>query len=411
MSLLLKNISNLYTPVSDGIYGEIRHLQDVSIYLEQGKIAGIFEQGSELPTAEKKIDASGLTVLPGFIDAHTHPVFWKTREDEFIMRVEGKSYEEIAEAGGGIRNSVRRFREADKQEIKEATRERIVTFLEFGVTTIEAKSGYGLSTEDEIESLEIIQELQQEQELDLIPTFLGAHEIPDEYQRDRRAYIELLKNEMIPLVAERKLAQYCDVFCESGVFTVAESSEILLEAQKYGLEARVHADELSPFGGAEMSAAIGAKTADHLVKISDQGIRDMAEVGVIPVLLPGTTFFLGKDDYAPARKMIHAGCQVALSTDFNPGSSTTQNLQLIWTIAALKLKMLPTEILWATTLTPARSLDLDTQLGSIEIGKQADLVLMDIPNLNYLPYHYGINHTTMTIKKGQVVFKKQKTHA
>jgi len=227
MSLLLKNISNLYTPVSDGIYGEIRHLQDVSIYLEQGKIAGIFEQGSELPTAEKKIDASGLTVLPGFIDAHTHPVFWKTREDEFIMRVEGKSYEEIAEAGGGIRNSVRRFREADKQEIKEATRERIVTFLEFGVTTIEAKSGYGLSTEDEIESLEIIQELQQEQELDLIPTFLGAHEIPDEYQRDRRAYIELLKNEMIPLVAERKLAQYCDVFCESGVFTVAESSEIL----------------------------------------------------------------------------------------------------------------------------------------------------------------------------------------
>lgn len=406
MSTVLKNISNLYTPFSDGAYGDVRHLQNISLYLEHGKIAGIYERGVKPPAAQDEIDAEGMTILPGFIDAHTHPVFWKTREDEFIMRVQGKSYEEIAEAGGGIRNSVRRFREADKQAIKEITRERIAKFLEFGVTTIEAKSGYGLSTADEIKSLEIIAELQQEQELDLIPTFLGAHEVPDEFQQDRRAYIELIKNEMLPLVAERKLARYCDVFCESGVFTVDESREILLTAQQYGLPARVHADELSPFGGAEMSAAIGAKTADHLVQISDQGIRDMSEAGVIPVLLPGTTFFLGKDDYAPARKMLDAGCQVALSTDFNPGSSTTQNLQLIWTIAALKLRMLPNEILWATTLIPARSLDLEEKLGSIEIGKQADLLLLDIPNLNYLPYHYGINHTAMTIKKGRVVFKR-----
>jgi len=405
MSLLIKDISKLYTPTADLNYGQVKELKDVSVLIENGKIQTIFLSNHSLPNADQVIDASGKTLLPGLIDAHTHPVFWKTREDEFIMRVQGKSYEEIAEAGGGIRNSVRRFREADKAAIKQVTRDRIKKFLEFGVTTIEAKSGYGLSTADEIKALEIINELNDEQPLQMIPTFLGAHEVPDEYQNNRRAYIKLIKNEMLPLVAERKLAKYCDVFCEQGVFTVDESREILSAAKKYNLEARIHADELSPFGGAEMAAEINARTADHLVQISDQGIADMAATGVIPVLLPGTTFFLGKDDYAPARKMLDAGCQVALSTDFNPGSSTTQNLQLIWTIAALKLKMLPVEILWATTLTAARSLSLDDEIGSIEEGKQADLILLDIPNLNYLAYHYGINHTWITVKKGEIVFR------
>jgi imidazolonepropionase len=209
---------------------------------------------------------------------------------------------------------------------------------------------------------------------------------------------------MIPLVAERKLAKYCDVFCEEGVFTVEESRKILTTAQRYGLQARIHADELSPFGGAELAAEIGAVTADHLVQISDEGIKALAAAGVIPILLPGTTFFLGKDRYAPARKMIEAGCEVAISTDFNPGSSTTQNFQLMWTIGALKLKMLPGELLWASTYIPAKSLGLQDTLGSVEVGKQADLVVLDIPNLNYLPYHYGINHTVMTIKKGEVVY-------
>ncbi len=405
MSLLIQNISNLYTPATDLKYGQLRTMHKVHVFVQDGIIQRIFAEDEALPEADTVIDAQGKTLLPGFIDAHTHPVFWKTREDEFIMRVQGKSYEEIAQAGGGIRSSVRRFREAKKEEIKALTRKRIKTFLEFGVTTIEAKSGYGLSTADEIKALEIINELNDEQPLDMIPTFLGAHEIPDEFQQDRRGYIDLIKNEMLPLIAERKLARYCDVFCEQGVFTVDESREILLEAKKYGLDARIHADELSPFGGAEMAAEIKACTADHLVEISDQGINDMAAAGVIPVLLPGTTFFLGKDDYAPARKMLTAGCEVALSTDFNPGSSATQNLQLIWTIAALKLKMLPKEILWAVTLTAARSLQLETKIGSIEEGKQADLLLLDIPNLNYLAYHYGINHTVITVKKGEIVFR------
>ena len=406
MSLLIKNIGRLYTPLKSLEYGKIQELRDVQIYIEDGKIVSILESEDTLPEAAKTIDACGKTALPGFVDAHTHPVFWKTREHEFIMRVQGKSYEEIAEAGGGIRSSVRRFREADKSEIKEITRKRIAKFFEFGVTTIEAKSGYGLSLEDEIKALEIINELNNEQDLHMVPTFLGAHEVPDEYQDNRRGYIELLKDKMIPKVAENNFAKYCDVFCEQGVFTVDESREILLEAQKYGLESRVHADELSAFGGAELAAEINARTADHLVEASEQGIQDMAGNGVVPVLLPGTTFFLGKDKYAPARKMLDMGCELALSTDFNPGSSTTQNLQLIWTIAALKLKMLPNEILWATTLTPARTLDLAEQIGSIEAGKQADLVLLDIPNLNYLPYHYGINHTWMTLKKGEVVYQK-----
>ena len=406
MGILLKNISNLYTPDLSSGYCAVKVLHNVNVFIESGIIQSILRREDQTLSRKADVvyDLSGKTLLPGFIDAHTHPIFWKTREDEFIMRIQGKSYEEIAAAGGGIRNSVRKFRQASKEAIKEVSRKRIRPFLEFGVTTIEAKSGYGLSTNDEIKALEIINELNAEQPLDLIPTFLGAHEVPDEYQNNRQAYVDLVCNEMIPLVAERKLAKYCDVFCEEGVFTVEESRKILTTAQKYGLQARIHADELSPFGGAELAAEIGAVTADHLVQISDQGIEALAASGVIPVLLPGTTFFLGKDHYAPARKMIDAGCQVAISTDFNPGSSTTQNFQLMWTIGALKLKMLPEELLWASTYVPAKSLGLQDHLGSIEIGKQADLVVLDIPNLNYLPYHYGINHTVMTIKNGEVVY-------
>ncbi|MBN1406174.1 MAG: imidazolonepropionase [Calditrichaceae bacterium] len=406
MKILIKNISKIYTPVSSKPYGYIKEYNDVSLLIINSKIESVFQKGDTVPETDEIIEAGKAIVLPGFVDAHTHPVFWKTREDEFIMRIQGKSYEEIARAGGGIRNSVRLFRAADKQQIKKVTRKRINKFLEYGTTTIEAKSGYGLSTEDEIKSLEIIDELNREQPLDLVPTFLGAHEVPDEYQDRRTEYIDLVVNEMLPKVAQRKLAKFCDVFCEEGVFTVEESSKILKAAKSFGIQARVHADELKGTGGAEMAADISAVTADHLVKVSDEGIRKMADAGVIPVLLPGTTFFLMKDDYAPARKMIEAGCRVAVSTDFNPGSSTTQNMQLMWSIAALKLKMLPAELLWASTLIPAESLGLQNEIGSIEPGKSADLILLDIPNLNYLPYHYGINHVLMTIKNGRVVFKK-----
>ena len=260
---------------------------------------------------------------------------------------------------------------------------------------------------NEIKSLEIIEELNRQQNLEMIATFLGAHEIPDEYQQDRTAYIDLLINEMIPYVQKKNLAVFCDVFCEKGVFTVNESRKILNAAKKYNMIPKLHADELYSFGGAELAAEVKAVSADHLVEISEKGIDEIARDNVIPVLLPGTTFFLGKDKYAPARKMIESGCEVAIATDYNPGSSTTQNMQLMWTLAALKLKMLPGEILWATTISAAKAIKIDDRVGTVEKGKQADLIILNIPNLNYLPYHYGINHVVKTIKKGMIVYSNE----
>jgi imidazolonepropionase len=407
MKVLITNIGNLYSPDVEGTYGDLIHLKNVSLLIEDGYIIEILhEKNSQVADIDQVINGMEQTLLPGFIDAHTHPVFWKTREAEFIMRIEGKSYEEIAAAGGGIRNSARHFRTAGKEEIKEITRKRIRTFFEYGTTTIEAKSGYGLSPESEIKALEIISELNQDQQLEMIPTFLGAHEVPDDYRSRREEYIQLIVERMIPEVSGRNLARYCDVFCEKGVFSIQETRAILKTAEKYGLRTRIHADELHPFGAAELAADLHTVTADHLVKVSAQGIQAMADNHVIPVILPATTFFLRKDEYAPARKMLETGCEVALATDFNPGSSMTQNMQLVWTIAALKLGMLPGELLWATTYIPAKSLAEEQKIGSIQPGKQADLVLMDIPNLEYLAYHMGINHVSITVKKGEVIFQK-----
>jgi len=410
MNCLITNIGNLFTPLPNLPYGELEHKTNCQLFIENGKISEISSMNKTYSGEFNLIDARGGTVTPGFVDAHTHPVFWKTREEEFQMRIQGKSYEEIAEAGGGIRNSVRSFREASKSDIKKVTAERIARFFEYGTTTIEAKSGYGLSTEDEVKSLEILCELNDEQRLELIPTFLGAHEIPDEFQEDRDGYIYLLINEMIPLVVERKLAVFCDVFCEKDVFSVEESRKILAAAKKHGLIPKLHADELYSFGGAELAAEVRAISADHLVNISENGIRELALMQVIPVLLPGTTFFLGKEKYAPARKMLDAGCQIAISTDYNPGSSTTQNIQLMWTLAALKMALNPGELLWATTLAAAKAIQRETKIGSIEPGKQADLIVLDIPNLDYLSYHYGMNHVVYTLKKGQIVYSSPRSH-
>ena len=408
MTTILHNLQGIVTP-ADTVGWELNIQAGVALALEDGRIRAIDtpEKLQEMFADAQRIDGAGCWALPGFVDPHTHPVFFKTREGEFSLRVMGKSYEEIAAAGGGIRNSVRVFRQASFDELSELTYQRIRRFLEFGTTTIEAKSGYGLSLEDELKSLRILKKVAELLPITIVPTFLGAHEVPDEYQRDREKYVDLIINEMIPRVAEEKLAKFCDVFCEKDVFTVAQSERILLAAKDHGMQPKLHADELFYTGGAELAAKVGAISADHLLKISAEGIRSMADAGVVPVLLPGTTFFLGKSGYAPARQMIDAGMPVAIATDFNPGSSMTQNMQLMLTLSALYLKMTSAEVITAATRNAARAIAREDRVGTLETGKDADIVLLDIPGHEYLPYHYGVNHVRKVIRHGRVVFERQ----
>ncbi|RMF57952.1 MAG: imidazolonepropionase [Calditrichaeota bacterium] len=403
MLRILTNIKGIITPSSSQKSLQVK--EGVAVAIRDETIVEIDTPEnlrSQYPEASI-MDGKGYWAMPGFVDPHTHPVFYKTREEEFAMRIAGKSYEEIAAAGGGIRNSVRAFRKASFDELVELTYKRIRKFLEFGTTTIEAKSGYGLTLEDEIKSLRILKHVASLTPITIVPTFLGAHEVPDEYQSHRDKYVDLIVNEMIPAVAEEQLAVFCDVFCEKNVFTIEQSERILRAANDYGLIPKLHADELFYTGGAELAARVNAISADHLVKISDEGIAAMKQSGVIAVLLPGTTFYLGKSEYAPARKLIDAGVEVALATDFNPGSSMTHNMQLMLTIANLYLKMSPEETLKAATLTAAKAIKLEKEVGTLEKGKKADIILLDIPRYQYLPYHYGVNHVKMVIRHGKLV--------
>ena len=405
---ILRNLRGIITPRSNLEFGQLDIQSGKSIVIQDSEILDIVPDDE----AQKKypdailIDGKQLWAFPGYVDPHTHPVFYKTREEEFEMRIRGKSYEEIAAAGGGIRNSVRALRKASFDELAKLTYYRIKEFIGYGTTTIEAKSGYGLSLEDELKSLRVLKKVAGLIPVTIVPTFLGAHEVPDEYQNNRQAYIDLVINEMIPAVAEEKLAVFCDIFTEKNIFSIAESEKILLAAKDHGLKLKLHADELNPLGGAELAARVKAISADHLLMVSDNGIREMKKAGVIPVLLPGTAFFLGKQKYAPARKMIEVGLPVALATDYNPGSSFTQNMNLILSIACTQMKMTPAETITAATLNSARAIDIDKQAGSLEKGKMADIILLDIPNYQYIPYHYGMNHVKMVFHHGELVHRK-----
>ncbi len=353
------------------------------------------------PDAEV-IDATGQIVLPGFVDSHTHLVFAGSRADEFEQRLQGLSYQEIAERGGGINATVRRVRAASKEELKALARPRLRLLLQHGVTTVEVKSGYGLTTADEIKCLEAVAELNAEGPLELVPTFLGAHAVPPEYRGDRDGYLRLLLDDMLPAVARGRLAEFCDVFCETGVFSVEESRQILTRARDLGLRLKLHADELTPLGGAELAAAMGAASADHLLHVSDAGIDALAASGTVATLLPGTAFFLGVA-YAPARRLIERGVAVALASDCNPGTCPTENLPLVGAMACTQMKMLPAEAVNALTLNAAAALGRADRLGSLEPGKQADLIVCDVPDYRHLFYHFGINHVRRVIKRGRVV--------
>jgi imidazolonepropionase len=349
------------------------------------------------------LDADGGVVTPGLVDPHTHAVFAATREGEFAMRVEGKSYEEIAEAGGGIRSSVRTLRNADYDLLLANGRRTLDRMLAYGTTTVEVKSGYGLSLEAELKMLRATSELSDTHVMDVVPTFLGAHEFPDEWRDDRDGYVDLLIDEMIPAVADERLAQFCDVFCEEGVFTVEQSRRVLTAARERGMEPKLHADELHPGGGAELAAELGAASADHLVCASEEGVAALAAAGVVAVLLPGTTLSLGKRDFAPARKMIEAGVPVALATDCNPGSSMTESMQIILALASMALRMTPEEALVAATVNAAHALGAGDVLGALAPSRQCDLVVWEVDDYRAIPYHYGVNLVETVVKCGEVV--------
>jgi imidazolonepropionase len=412
-TLLIKNIGQLITMEGD-IPRRGPAMRELGL-IEHGGVAVAGEEilavgksdevegRSPLAHGCKIIDAQGAVVTPGLIDAHTHPVFGMTREKEFEMRVEGKTYLEIADAGGGIRASVRDLRETSVEVLREKTRRRYDRLLAHGITTIEAKSGYGLSTESELKSLKIIRDLHSHHPLETIPTFLGAHEIPDEYRNRREAYIDLIINEMIPAVTAEKLAEFSDIFCEDGVFSVNESRRIQEAARRAGLKLKFHADELKDTGGAELAVSMNAVSADHLMYISEAGIKAMAQSDTVAVLLPGTSFSLGGKQYGPARRLIEAGVTVALSTDCNPGSSCTESLAMIISLAALHLKMTAAESISAVTVNAAKAVDRADRLGQLTPGRQADIVVWDMADYRELPYHYGVNLVTNVIKRGKVV--------
>jgi imidazolonepropionase len=375
-----------------------------ALVLEDDKIAWIGPT-SELPaihSGTRILDASGKTVLPGFVDSHTHLLFAGSREDEFEKRLTGMSYQQIAEQGGGINATVERVRACSKEEVKALARPRLERLLSYGVTTVEVKSGYGLTLADEVKSLEAIAELDAEGPLELVPTFLGAHAVPPEYRGDRAGYLRLLVDEMLPEITRSRLAEFCDVFCETGVFSLEESERILRRAHDLGLRLKLHADELTPLGGAELAARLGAVSADHLLCITEAGIDALARSGTVATLLPGTAFFLGAA-YAPARRLIERGVTVALASDCNPGTNPTENLPLVGAMACTQMKMLPAEVVTALTYHAARALGRADRIGSLEVGKQADLIVCDVPDYRQLFYHYGINHVWRVIKRGRVV--------
>ena len=412
--LLIKNIGLLATPLGKSAragkeQGEILLLKNAWVLAEDGMISAVGTGGDWKALAAEKpeiLDAGGLLMTPGLVDAHTHLVFGGWRQNELAKKLRGAGYLDILAAGGGILSTVRATRKAGEEELYERARKALDEMLSLGVTAAELKSGYGLDRETELKQMRIARRLSGEHPMDLRSTFLGAHALPEEYRGRREAYIDFLCEEMLPETAEQKLADYCDVFCETGVFTAGESRRILEAGKRYGLLPKIHADEIDAIGGSELCAEVGAVSAEHLIAIRTSGIEAMAKAGSVACLLPATSFYLGAA-YAPARNLMDAGVPVAAATDFNPGSCPSLNIQLVMNLACLRYRMTPEEMLTAVTLNGAAAIGLSDRLGSVEAGKQADLVLWDAEDLDYLGYRMGSNLVKTVIKKGRAVYKAQ----
>ncbi len=350
------------------------------------------------------VNATGRVVLPGFVDAHTHPVFAGNRVDEFEMRARGATYEEIAAGGGGIHSTVRKTRAASEDELLAQAKKHAQWFLRCGTTTVEAKSGYGLSVEEEIKILRVIQRLNKESAIEFVPTFLGAHAIPEAFRNAPGQYVALVIHKMLPRVAEEQLAESCDIFCERGYFDLADSEKVLRAAQEYGLRLRMHVDQLTNSGGAFLAARLRAATADHLEQANAAEIAALSEAAVQPVLLPGSVYSLGKSRYPRAREMIEAGLAVVIATDFNPGSSPTPSMQMVLSLATTQMKMTPAESVTAATINAAYSLNRGGKIGSLEPGKLANFALHDCEDYRELAYYFGVPQTHSVYVRGERAF-------
>jgi len=380
---------------------ELAVIRDGAMRIRGGVIEWVGARRDADTRGAEILDAGGRVVMPGFVDAHTHPVFAGNRADEFEKRAEGATYQEIAAAGGGIRSTVRKTRAAGEDELRAAASRYVEWFLRNGTTTIEAKSGYGLSLEDELKLLSVIRTLTP---VRAVPTFLGAHEVPDEYRGRRDEYLDLVIHEMLPRAAE--IARFCDVFCEPRVFPVEDARRVLQAARARGLGLRMHADQLENGGGAHLAAELGAATADHLEHTEASGIAALARAGVQPVLLPGAVYALGSRRYPDARAMIAAGLAVVIATDFNPGSSPTPSMPMILSLAATQMKMTPAEAITASTINAAFSLGLGGEIGSLEPGKRADFVIHDCADHRELAYFFGLEPAYEVYIAGERVYSK-----
>ena len=406
-NILVKNIGMLATPQGKTAkkgaeQGQIQILKDAWVLVKDGVIDSVGTGAAPAAPGAEVIDAQGNLVTPGLVDAHTHLIFGGWRQNELGMKLHGKTYLDIQNAGGGIQSTTNATRQATEEELTEKAAKALKEMMGFGVTTVEAKSGYGLATEHELKALRVIKDLNDTLPMDVVATFMGAHLVPAEYKNNRAEYIRLVCEEMMPKVKEQGIAKFCDVFCEADTFTVEESRQVLEAGLKYGLRPKIHADEIEAIGGSVLAGEIGAISAEHLIVCPPEGIASMAKGGTIACLLPATSFNLGST-FAPARDMVNAGVAVAMATDFNPGSCPCLNLQFVINLGCLKYKLTPEEVLTAVTLNGAAAIDMADQVGSVEAGKKGDLVIWDAPDLDYICYRVGSNLAKTVIKAGKVM--------
>lgn len=414
-NLLIKNASEVVT--CSGFKAKCgREMSDLKIIpngavvIEEGIIRAVDKTNKIMDSFQENnyqvINAKGKSVLPGFVDSHTHFVFGGYRAEEFSWRLNGLSYMEIMRKGGGIVNTVKATRTASKQELFSSGMKRLDSMLSFGVTTVEGKSGYGLDYHTEIKELEVMNDLNKHHSIDIVKTFLGAHAVPKEYKGKADEYIDFIIQDVLPVVAKENMAEFCDIFCEKDVFSVEQSRKLFLKAKDSGLNLKIHADEIVQLGGAELAAELKAVSADHLLQASDRGIKEIAKAGVVATLLPGTAFSL-KEPYPRARYMMENHCAVALATDMNPGSCFTESVPLIFALATIYMHMSMEEALTAFTINGAAALNRAENVGSIDEGKKGDIVILEFPSYKYIPYHIGVNCVEKVIKNGRIVIDKK----